>query len=431
MNDFLSKISGQIAGPIILGAFFPVVLFVMAVALVILPVTPYAQALTTVVQLLKIFEEKPSSAIVMTALVLVLSVVLYMLNTPLIRLYEGYPWKESWLGGKLRDRQRKRFDDATALRARIRFLRGELRREKLQPADGLVGAEQAVARLLNDEYPSDRGLVLPTRLGNVVRSFETYPLHRYGMPAIAVWPRLQGVIPATYAQGLDGAQTSFNFMLNCSFLSMVLALLLAFCGLRWANPFHAGSDHVWTGWCVVFAFLWWLFYCGAINRAGEWGTQVKAAFDLYRGLLLTQLGYDLKPETPDEERRIWAAINYKLAFPDDLAYPELPYKKLATTLLVQPPYVAIDCKRTVSMSGADALRVKVAIANNSPGAYDADDVILREELTSGQTYITDSCEVDGVSRRPMELSPLRIDIGGLEAGETRTVTYKVKIAAKV
>ena len=29
----------------------------------------------------------------MTALVLVLSVVLYMLNTPLIRLYEGYPWK--------------------------------------------------------------------------------------------------------------------------------------------------------------------------------------------------------------------------------------------------------------------------------------------------------------------------------------------------
>ena len=59
MNDFLSKISGQIAGPIILGASFPVVLFVMAVALVILPVTPYAQALTTVVQLLKIFEERP------------------------------------------------------------------------------------------------------------------------------------------------------------------------------------------------------------------------------------------------------------------------------------------------------------------------------------------------------------------------------------
>jgi hypothetical protein len=431
MSDFLSKISGQIAGSIILGAMFPVVLFVTAMALLVLPITPYSQALTTVVAVLKVWEDKASAALVISVVVLVLSVVLYMLNIPIIRLYEGYPWKQSWIGGKLQQREQKRFDDATELRAIIRQLRREIRMNKLPVDDeGLIDAQQALARMLNDEYPASAGMVLPTRLGNVIRSFETYSLHQYGLPAIAVWPRLVGVMPPTYAQGLDGAQTSFNFMLNCSFLSIILSALLTLCGLRWAHPFEPASSRAWIFWAVVFIGSWRLFYYGAIDRASEWGAQVKTALDLYRGTLLTQLGYDLKPETPDEERRIWRAINYKFSFPDDRSYPELPYKRPATALLVTPDSVVVSFSRTVWMSDDETLRVKIVIVNDDPEKYDASEVILRDDVSTGQTYIRDSCAVDGIARSPMELNPIRICIGKLDANESCTVTYKLKVPAK-
>ena len=39
----------------------------------------------------------------MTGVVLVWSVVVYMLNIPIVRLYEGYPWQDSSIGAKLQD----------------------------------------------------------------------------------------------------------------------------------------------------------------------------------------------------------------------------------------------------------------------------------------------------------------------------------------
>src|ERR1017187_6362580 len=154
MNDFLSKISGQIAGPIILGAFFPVVLFVTALMLVVLPITPYLQPLTTVVAQLRLWEDKASSAIILTAVVLVLSVVLYMLNVPVIRLYEGYPWKESWIGNRLASAERKRLNDAQQLRSLIKSLRKEIRLHHLpvpdDDLDDLIEAQGDLARMANE-----------------------------------------------------------------------------------------------------------------------------------------------------------------------------------------------------------------------------------------------------------------------------------------
>ena len=103
------------------------------------------------------------------------------------------------------------------------------------------------------------------------------------------------------------------------------------------------------------------------------------AINLYRGSLLTQLGYDFKPETPNKERRIWSAINYKFSFPDDQSYPELPYKNQATSLLVEPSFVTIAHTRTVSPSAED-LMVKITIVNNDPAEYDATNVILSDDV---------------------------------------------------
>ena len=432
MNDFLSKISGQIAGPIILAAFFPVVLFAAVLVLVVLPITPYMHPLTSMVAILKVWEDKTSAVIILTAVVLVLSVVLYMLNVPVIRLYEGYPWSQSWIGIKLAGAERKRINDVVQVRSLIKNLRKELRSHKVSiPEAGVIEAQRSLGRVANDEYPTGTNLVLPTRLGNVIRSFETYPMNQYGLPLIAIWPRLQAVIPSTYAQGLEGAQTSFSFMLNCSFLSGVLAVLLTICGLRWRHPWQAGVALTWTVWLVVLLASWRLFYYAAIGRAAEWGTQVRAAFDLYRGTLLTQLGYDLKPQTPAEERRIWGLINYKFAFPDDRSYAELPYKPQSTSLLVEPAETVVQFSRTVAFVLPDTLRVKITVVNADPDAYDATEVILRDDVLTGQTYITDSATVDGIQRQPTDLSPLRISLGKLAAGQQCILSYKLKVPATV
>src|ERR1017187_10003250 len=154
MNDFLSKISGQIAGPIILAAFFPVVLFAAVLVLVVLPITPYMHPLTSMVAILKVWEDKTSAVIILTAVILVLSVVLYMLNVPVIRLYEGYPWKKSWIGTKLADAKRKRLNDAQQLRSLIKSLRKEIRLHHLpvpdDDLDDLIEAQGDLARMANE-----------------------------------------------------------------------------------------------------------------------------------------------------------------------------------------------------------------------------------------------------------------------------------------
>lgn len=430
MTEFFTRISGQITGPIILGAFFPVVLFTTALALLVLPITPYGHTLTSAVKDPKLWQEKGSAAIAITFVVLVLSVVLYNLNIPIIRLYEGYPWLDSWIGQRMKTRQQLRFDRADKMRKRIRKLRLELRIENIafkpEEMSGLIEAQRKLGRLLNDEFPDTIGSVLPTKLGNVIRAFETYTTRQYGAPAIALWPRLQGIVESTYAQALDAIKTSFDFMIHSSFLSAVLAVLLAGAGLVWQNPAYHGVLQPWMAWSGLFVFLSYLFYLAAINRAAEWGMQVKATFDLYRLALLSKLGYELKPADLADERRIWEVLNYKFAFPDDRTYPDLPYRIPSTYLVVEPVSTIVAFTRTVSVLEGDAVQVRVSVSNTDPTRANATQVVLREDLTTGKSYVRGSAMVDGATATLLGLSPLQVDLGPMPYYETRTVVYTLK-----
>jgi hypothetical protein len=65
------------------------------------------------------------------------------------------------------------------------------RRKKLTKRDD-IGAE--IYRLTR-EYPRDHKLILPTRFGNILRGFEQYPRHVFGIEPITMWGRLTAVIP--------------------------------------------------------------------------------------------------------------------------------------------------------------------------------------------------------------------------------------------
>jgi hypothetical protein len=139
----------------------------------------------------------------------------------------------------------------------------------------------------------------PTSLGNVLKSAETYPMRRYGAPAVRVWPRLYTLLPDELRTGLDDARSSMEFLLVIAFYASVFTVpatvyLMCFeANLVWILAALLGGS-------LVAA----VGYRGAHAPAEIYGDQVRAAFDLHRRKLLVALGGPL-PATVQEERRTW------------------------------------------------------------------------------------------------------------------------------
>ena len=116
-------------------------------------------------------------------------------------------------------------------------------------------------------FPS-RSQILPTRLGNAIKSFEEYPFLQYGMDAVILWPRIVAVASKDYLSGIDDTKTSLNFFLNSSFLSAATSAALLTLGLAFKRPF--ANDLTFTFWAlevIGLAFASWLFYRSSVGRA--------------------------------------------------------------------------------------------------------------------------------------------------------------------
>jgi hypothetical protein len=268
-------------------------------------------------------------AVLLTFIVVVLTGLLYHLNIPLLQLYEGYPWLETFPGR--RDRYRRQFEAAEARAAGYRALVGQRQRiagyrQEWETNRRLAEAGQEWQRFARQNFPTRPELVLPTQLGNVLRKAETYPQREYGMAAVTLWPRLIAVLKADYATALDNAKTSLDFMINSSFLSGLSALLMLLLGLWYPVPLAATT--LWWPWVlplVAFAVAAFCLYRAAVGRAAAWGSLIEGAFDLYRDDLLKELGYGDKPVSRQAERVLWDRISRQIVFGDGPEGPRVSY----------------------------------------------------------------------------------------------------------
>jgi hypothetical protein len=191
------------------------------------------------------------------------------LQRPIIRLLEGYPLmrRQSWpLVGAFVNRRlghwTTEFDKLAA----------EL--------DGPPSRERTRAALrLNDSFPATKESVLPTEIGNVLRSFETHPRRRYGLDGIAIWPLVNMLLSDGETTQLEDASADMHFWVN-GLLAVVIT------GATLATAAAVESDGAWG---VVFAVavvatvvLSWLSYQAAVTSARGWGRVVRAAYDLHR-----------------------------------------------------------------------------------------------------------------------------------------------------
>lgn len=167
--------------------------------------------------------------------------------------------------------------------------------------------------------------VMPTRLGNILRNSELYSHARYGIDAVLFWPRLLAVVGEGYMKSLEESKSSMDFMLIVSFLSSLFAIISGIA-------------------LLVIGSSWWLFlvgflgglalaitaYLSALRSAVSYGELIKGAFDIYKGDLLSKMGY-AKPASLEEERHLWKSIGefmYRNAVGDNgnLKYDTTPDK---------------------------------------------------------------------------------------------------------
>lgn len=167
--------------------------------------------------------------------------------------------------------------------------------------------------------PAYSDQVMPTRLGNILKNSELYPLDRYGIDPVLVWPRLYHLLPERFIQVVVEARSSLDFMLAISTLSILFALAS---GVILLSVKAAGWLFLVCFWGGSLAAL--LAYKGALGNALMYAEQQKVAFDLYRNELLKQMRLKL-PATPQKENEQWHEIReliYGEQVPASLTYSD-------------------------------------------------------------------------------------------------------------
>ncbi|MDX6383073.1 MAG: hypothetical protein QOK48_646 [Blastocatellia bacterium] len=435
MTGIISAISGQFSKSLILGTFLPAFLFVVLGVVLAVPLFPESW---TVFKTLESLDPQWKVVAISFAAV-VLTGLLYNLNIPIMQLYEGYPWRHSWWGRRRTKHYQSQFDKHTSRWVGMTKLREEM--EKTDPARSVISKQRAEhLQILNASFPRDRDLVLPTRLGNVIRSFEDYSYRQYGMESITLWPRLIAKIDKDYAVAIDETKASFDFVMNCSMLSALMALIILISGLVYPLLLTSWSSvGLWLPWVIeiaVSAGVAYWFYVLSLSRASAWGEVVKSAFDLYRWDLLKHLGYQRMPVTMAEERAIWNDVYQQMLYGDSPHTPMGDYKSASSFAMpavkrgVIPDLIYLRVARGVSLAvPTGRILVTLTVKNVDPRKRKAEDIIVTDNLAEGFEYDWDSAYIVN-DPRPVEVegtNPYQFRVGDLVHDRTLILRYRANL----
>lgn len=275
----------------LMAVLLPVLLAFGASALVGLAATGHTPG-----DALRALQQYSASGQLMAALWVVLGLVgaayvLALFHLPLLRVLEGY-WPQRGLPGAVRRHRTERHRrKAIAAWERVR---------SLHDAGEQAGGTARAARLLV-AYPPPPRLArgcLPTALGNRLRAAEWYPLERYGIDAVVIWPRLRPLLPPEAGERVTAARTSLDGTVS------LLGLSAAF-GTVWPLVLLARGGHeALAALCLLAWPVAWAAHRAALQAAVAYGQEVRVVFDLHRHLLLRHLTLDV-PADAAAERRLW------------------------------------------------------------------------------------------------------------------------------
>ena len=314
-STFLNEISGYFDRRFLLSAFFPVVAFSgLSLGMGLALWGPNA--------IVNFWQGQPEELRILATVgvlgfILFIAYLFNIFQTGLTRLYEGY-WDGlpilSWLGKGRRGFYQKMWDylqdNTERLTGMITSLEINIpdvetpdqRKERKRKIDQLYSELGRFERELFLFYPPGKLHVMPTQLGNVLRTSEFYSIKRYGLDAVVAWPRLQSLLPKDFAESLRDAKANLDLLLVVTTLAGIFAI-------GWEVVIGVFTDR-WD--LFLLASLAWILallgYSGAVQAARSYGELIKAAFDLYRWELLKAMHLKM-PASYEDERKLWEEVS--------------------------------------------------------------------------------------------------------------------------
>jgi hypothetical protein len=232
------------------------------------------------------------------AFALFAALVFHPLQFAIVQFYEGY-WGTSKLAlvlrsrgieTQIRDRRKLKetFEDASTL------IESEVSLEAKRAA---ISARDESARL-QANYPRELAHIMPTRFGNILRSYEVNAGARYGLDATRVLPHLALVAEPAHMSYLNDQRSLMDLSVRMSFTSYLIcgSYLLAL----W--PYD-----LWLLLAAGWAALGSMFYLGARTVAHHYGSAICILVDLNRFRLYQALHLK-QPGGSTEERRTNLAV---------------------------------------------------------------------------------------------------------------------------
>ncbi len=228
------------------------------------------------------------------------AVVVNRMTTPALRRLEGYQWP-GWAAGRWETMTKAIQDQYDRDMQQWQVL------QTIIDEGGTLTAEQQQAYARVDaglhRLPQNRGDMMPTRVGNILRAAERRPNDKYGLDSVIVWPRLWLVMPeasrtelGTARAALDSAVAAVIWGLLFAILIPAALLVAGVTGSGGPAPVAAAVGGAVVGLLVArSAVRWWV-----PARAEVFGDLLDSAFDLHRCALYQQLRWPL-PENPHQE----------------------------------------------------------------------------------------------------------------------------------
>ena len=180
----------------------------------------------------------------------------------IVRLYEGYPYARLY-----RYVARERDLDQWFVAKKFPGSAYHLARQKgMEP-------RRAYRRYPPSDFEHE---VLPTSLGNILLSAERYGLQRYGIDVTLLWPRFYWQLPPEMRKDLEAFKEEHQLPLALSFMSAIFGFLAG--GIVLVS---GGSWLLFAGASASGVVLAAAAYLLALERAEEYGEQIRAAVDLH------------------------------------------------------------------------------------------------------------------------------------------------------
>jgi hypothetical protein len=233
-----------------------------------------------------------------------IAVLLAYSSQLIYRVLEGYHLPRVldryWTG-----RQRRRYLRNVAVKRRLDSCKGGRQSKRYGLAMEQLGL-----------YPESPERIMPTRLGNALRSLEGYGADRFGLDSQQFWYELVGTADEAVRRESEEARSQVDVFVAAISVAAFLAIAcVAVClqiGIRGA-PLALGLASL--------AFLP-IAYWQALRNMKEWTNSVRAMVNLGRRKVAEGIGLEM-PWKLDHERDMWHSLSLVLHYRDASAQPWL------------------------------------------------------------------------------------------------------------